>query len=174
MTNLPRQISVEEQKKLDNDKNLISKFNRDKLEKEAKKNWDLFYKRNKDHFFKDRHWTQREFKELLLGLTSSSDNQSLLEVGCGVGNLIFPLIESKFAGYIYACDFSPIAVDLLKQHQLYDENVCKAFVADITDSNFISFCSSICHPVNIITMIFVLSSIEPAKMSLAIKNMYQV
>ena len=27
------------------------------LEKDAKKYWDLFYKRNETRFFKDRHWT---------------------------------------------------------------------------------------------------------------------
>jgi len=28
------------------------------------KNWDMFYKRNQTNFFKDRHWTEREFGEL--------------------------------------------------------------------------------------------------------------
>ena len=39
----------------------ISDYRRNKLEKDAKKNWDLFYKRNSNHFFKDRHWLTREF-----------------------------------------------------------------------------------------------------------------
>jgi len=34
------------------------------LENEARKHWDLFYKRNSTKFFKDRHWTLREFQEL--------------------------------------------------------------------------------------------------------------
>ena len=42
----------------------VSDYKRNKLEKEAKKNWDLFYKRNTTKFFKDRHWTKREFEEL--------------------------------------------------------------------------------------------------------------
>lgn len=33
----------------------LSKFWRDKYEREARKNWDLFYARNADNFFKDRH-----------------------------------------------------------------------------------------------------------------------
>ena len=36
-----------------------------KLEHEARKNWDLFYKRNTTHFFKDRHWLTREFPQLV-------------------------------------------------------------------------------------------------------------
>jgi len=34
------------------------------LENEARKHWDLFYKRNSTKFFKDRHWTLREFQDL--------------------------------------------------------------------------------------------------------------
>lgn len=44
---------------------LLPSWQADKLEAEAKKHWDLFYKRNENRFFKDRHWTTREFKELL-------------------------------------------------------------------------------------------------------------
>ena len=43
---------------------LVSEFKQEKLEKEAGRTWDLFYKRNKVNFYKDRHWTTREFKEL--------------------------------------------------------------------------------------------------------------
>ncbi len=39
-------------------------FERDRLEKDAQRNWDIFYKRNTTHFFKDRHWIHREFLEL--------------------------------------------------------------------------------------------------------------
>jgi hypothetical protein len=42
-----------------------------KLEKEAKKNWDLFYKANKTNFYKDRHYIKYEFAEIAeaLGVT---------------------------------------------------------------------------------------------------------
>lgn len=42
----------------------MTEYARDKLESDAKRNWDMFYKRNTTHFFKDRHWIQREFIEL--------------------------------------------------------------------------------------------------------------
>lgn len=61
----PRTLTDEESKKLEKDTNLVSDFKKEKLEKEAVKNWDLFYKRNATNFFKDRHWTTREFQELL-------------------------------------------------------------------------------------------------------------
>lgn len=39
---------------------------------------------------------------------------TMLEAGCGVGNAIFPLLELFSNIFVYACDFSPRAVDLLK------------------------------------------------------------
>ena len=59
-----RELSNAERKKLDDDVQVVSDFKQNKLELEAKKNWDLFYKRNTTKFFKDRHWTTREFAEL--------------------------------------------------------------------------------------------------------------
>jgi hypothetical protein len=35
-----------------------------KYEKEAQRYWDLFYKKNQEKFFKDRHYLFREFSEL--------------------------------------------------------------------------------------------------------------
>ena len=65
-------LSEEEKKKLADSSKLVSDFKQNKLEKEAQKNWDLFYKRNATNFFKDRHWTTAEFKELL-GESSSNE-----------------------------------------------------------------------------------------------------
>ena len=59
-----RTLTEEEHLKLSADTTTVSAFKQDKLEKEAQKSWDLFYKRNKTNFFKDRHWTTREFEEL--------------------------------------------------------------------------------------------------------------
>ena len=36
----------------------------EKYEREAKRNWDLFYKVNKTNFYKDRHYIKYEFVEL--------------------------------------------------------------------------------------------------------------
>ena len=191
-------------------------FLQQKLEKEAQRNWDLFYKRNVTHFFKDRHWIANAFPQikaaenpeaekvfvcvclcvclcvcvcvcvcvfgsvcsvcclsvslsvpvrpLCLSLTPSltytqthihthtplslslslslsysltlplffvfalsmgfqekltfivihHSQKVLLEAGCGVGNTVFPLLEQCPSLFIYACDFSPRAVDLVQ------------------------------------------------------------
>ncbi|KAI0231702.1 hypothetical protein LSAT2_017930 [Lamellibrachia satsuma] len=59
-----RELTTEEQERLGRDTELVSAFKQQKLEEEAQRNWDLFYKRNATKFFKDRHWTTHEFKEL--------------------------------------------------------------------------------------------------------------
>ena len=59
-----RELRPDEKEKLAHDTKFVSDFKQMKLEKEAQKNWDLFYKRNTTKFYKDRHWTTTEFQEL--------------------------------------------------------------------------------------------------------------
>ncbi|XP_023218175.1 methyltransferase-like protein 6 [Centruroides sculpturatus] len=152
----------------------ISKFHQNKLENEAKKNWDLFYKRNEGRFFKDRHWTKNEFEEFTkeFDFSKISPTPTMLEIGCGVGNFIFPLIEEKVPYFIYACDFSSRAIELVKKHPLYEDDVCHAFVCDITEDNLKDTITE--NSVDIVSMIFVLSAIHPDKMPNALKNIYQI
>ena len=161
---------TEEQRALLDKQNsrIVTEFEARKLETEAQRNWDLFYKRNETNFFKDRHWTTREFQELLAGEVVSSESESkgrerriLLEVGCGVGNLAFPLLQEKLPLYYYCCDFSPRAVQFVKDNPLYDEEDIRAFQCDITTDQLVSELGP--GSVNIITCIFVLSAIHPDK-----------
>ena len=86
----------------------MSSFWLNKYTSETTRNWDLFYKRNENRFFKDRHWVAREFPEL-------EGDGALLEVGCGVGNLVLPLRDERpNLTHIYASDFSSRAVEILK------------------------------------------------------------
>ena len=145
------------------DTRLVTEFKAKKLEAEAQKNWDLFYKRNETNFFKDRHWTTREFRELVED-DISCDNTSrrvLLEVGCGVGNFAFPLLEEKLPFYFYCCDFSPRAVQFVKNNPLYNEDSIRAFHCDLTTDSLVSELGP--ASVDIITCIFVLSAIQPDK-----------
>nr|XP_012622385.1 methyltransferase-like protein 6 [Microcebus murinus]XP_012622386.1 methyltransferase-like protein 6 [Microcebus murinus]XP_012622388.1 methyltransferase-like protein 6 [Microcebus murinus] len=109
-----RTLSYEEEEKLKRDQALVSDFKQQKLEKEAQKNWDLFYKRNSTNFFKDRHWTTREFEELRSCREFEDQKLIVLEAGCGVGNCLFPLLEEDVNIFAYACDFSPRAVEYVK------------------------------------------------------------
>lgn len=147
----------EEKLKLQNSR-LISAYQANKVNIESKKHWDLFYKRNDTRFFKDRHWTLREFKEILG--TDINQRNILLEVGCGVGNFIYPLIEEKLNMFIYACDLSSKAIELLKTNPIYSEAQIKAFQTDITTTNIFDEIPK--ETLDIVTLIFVLSAVDPS------------
>lgn len=165
-----KKLSEEEISKLKKQENrLVTQFQQNKLEAEAAKNWDKFYKRNETRFFKDRHWTTREFEELIG--SGEGGRRVLLEVGCGVGNFAFPLLEEDLDLFIYACDFSPRAVQFVKDHKTYDETNIKAFVADITKDELSSEVGA--ESVDILSVIFVLSAIHPDKFKSAVTNIYR-
>lgn len=146
---------------------LVSEFQASKLERDAKKNWDLFYKRNETRFFKDRHWTTREFDALN---QNNTGKLTLLETGCGVGNFFYPLLEEGKDMFVYACDFSPRAIELVKSDPRYDENKIKAFQADLTQDKLLDNVEA--ESVDLVTMIFVLSAIHPDKFTSVLSNIH--
>ncbi|KAH0627284.1 hypothetical protein JD844_002807 [Phrynosoma platyrhinos] len=167
-----RMLSPEEAEKLAKDLVLVSDFKQQKLEKEAQRNWDLFYKRNSTNFFKDRHWTTREFEELRACREFEDQKLTILEAGCGVGNCLFPLLEEDLNIFAYACDFSPRAVEYVKQNPLYDTQRCKVFQCDLTKDDLLENVPP--DSVDVVTLIFVLSAIHPEKMHLVLRNIYKV
>ncbi|MPC71760.1 Methyltransferase-like protein 6 [Portunus trituberculatus] len=95
MEKLPALTESQKQSLLKQDaRGLVPAFHQQKLEKEAAKNWDKFYKRNETRFFKDRHWTTREFQELVGG---GEVSRVLLEVSTHGGGL-------AFASYYIMCN----------------------------------------------------------------------
>ncbi|KAF6204788.1 hypothetical protein GE061_018950 [Apolygus lucorum] len=165
-----KELSDEEKTLLERqDSRLVTPFQCSKLESDAKKYWDIFYKRNENRFFKDRHWIMREFPELE-DLKSSSKSCSLLEVGCGVGNLFYPLLEEGLNLSVFACDLSPRAIDLVKQHPMYKTDRINAFQADVTSET----CFSHIPPVDVATMVFVLSAVHPEKFAKVLRNVFNV
>eukprot|EP00794_Sanderia_malayensis_P003818 gene3818-4349_t len=154
----------------------VSNFKQNKLELDACKNWDLFYKRNGTRFFKDRHWTSREFCELIENadneLARGKIKQNLLEIGCGVGNTLFPLLEETTDLFIYACDFSPRAIQLVKENPNYDSTRCHAFQCDLTKDCLTD--AILPNSIDFVTIIFVMSAILPSKMPHVISNINKI
>ncbi|OCT75929.1 tRNA N(3)-methylcytidine methyltransferase METTL6 isoform X1 [Xenopus laevis] len=167
-----RRLTSEEAEKLQNDRDLVSEFKQLKLEREAQKNWDLFYKRNSTNFFKDRHWTTREFEELKACRKFEQQRLTILEAGCGVGNCLFPLLEEDPSLFVYACDFSPRAVDFVKQNPSYNAETCKAFQCDLTMDDLTDNIPA--NSVDVTTLIFVLSAVHPDRMHLVLQNIHKV
>jgi len=159
------------------------------LVKDAAKHWDEFYTKNETKFFKDRHWLTIEFPELFVDASSLSRQDTaaaggaeerarrvVLEVGCGVGNTVFPLLEQSAdtTMFVYGCDFSTQAVQLVKNHSLYDSNRCCAFVWDVTDPRGIPVIDT--HPlapesVDVILLIFVFSALHPSSWDQVVANL---
>ncbi|KAJ1735364.1 hypothetical protein LPJ72_001911 [Coemansia sp. Benny D160-2] len=160
------------QETLARDTSSVSEFWQEKYRNEAGKNWDKFYNRNKTNFFKDRHWTDREFEELRPGHVFSESKPVLLELGCGVGNFIWPLIERNKDIRVYACDFSPRAVNFVKANENYTEERCTAFVCDITQDRLADTIPP--HSVDIVSSIYVLSALPPEKQAAAISNIVEI
>ncbi|ORX50967.1 methyltransferase like 6, isoform CRA_c [Hesseltinella vesiculosa] len=156
---------------LSNDKKEVPPFWVSKYKKEAAKNWDIFYKRNTTKFFKDRHWTEREFKELAF-VQDQQGPTHCLEIGCGVGNFLFPVLADNPNMFMYACDFSKRAVEMVQGNPQYAEGRCKAFVCDLTQDLLTDNVPE--NSLDLVSAIFVLSAIPPEKLAFAIQNIFKV
>ncbi|KAG4141614.1 hypothetical protein ERO13_D06G085100v2 [Gossypium hirsutum] len=146
----------------------VSPFWIAKYERDAKKYWDQFYRRHQDKFFKDRHYLDKEWDQYFSG----SGRKVILEVGCGAGNAVFPLIATYPDVFVYACDFSQRAVNLVKAHKEFNETRVSAFVCDLTSDDLGKHISP--ASVDVVTMIFVLSALSPEKMPLVLHNIKKV
>lgn len=161
-------IQLNDLKISQNSSNKVSNEKKEVYERDANIFWDQFYEKHENKFFKDRHWLFTEFPELKVDENSNKEIDSklisILEIGCGVGNTVFPLLQinSNENLFIYCCDFSSTAVSLVKENRLYDEKRCNAFTLDITTDKWtVPFAES---SLSIVTMIFVLSAIDPKRM----------
>ncbi|KAK3013473.1 hypothetical protein RJ639_009781 [Escallonia herrerae] len=87
-------------------------------------------------FFKDRHYLEKEWGQYFSDENTVSPNgKVVLEVGCGAGNTIFPLVAAHPKLFIHACDFSPHAISLVKSHTNFNEERINVFVCDITEDD---------------------------------------
>ncbi|XP_036601026.1 mRNA N(3)-methylcytidine methyltransferase METTL8 isoform X2 [Trichosurus vulpecula] len=89
----------------------------------------------------------------------------ILEVGCGAGNSVFPILNAMKNApetFLYCCDFASGAVELVKSHSSYSPAQCAAFVHDVCDDGLpYPFPDGI---LDVILLVFVLSSIHPDRM----------
>ncbi|CAL9101102.1 uncharacterized protein LOC135673686 isoform X2 [Musa acuminata AAA Group] len=108
--------------------------------------WRSFHRRHSaGKFFKERRYLLKEFPELLC----SGNSIQVLELGCGNGSTILPILRAKESIVVYACDCSEEVLQMAKEivattsdvsldHRLY------TFLLDFTVHKFPDwlFCSS--------------------------------
>eukprot|EP00536_Pseudo-nitzschia_multiseries_P007075 jgi/Psemu1/255921/estExt_Genewise1Plus.C_1600021 len=131
--------------------------------------WDQFYTNHGNRFFKDRHYFEKAFPE---EFPSSSSIQTLVEIGCGVGNAILPLLEvgdpEGHWDVVHGLDISREAILILRKDSRFvsfnatEPSIRKAFghVCDISRELPPPSCSGVS---DVTTLIFCLSAIDPER-----------
>ncbi|GAA5994768.1 hypothetical protein JCM5350_007987 [Sporobolomyces pararoseus] len=157
----------------------------DKTVKLAGKHWNDFYRNHQAvPFFKDRHWTQREWdlESKLGGGEGKGKGKAILETGCGTGAFIYPLLEiypdARFVGF----DFAAKAVELTKGHAAHDTSKVHIFQHDLTEpptapslaERLADVPPEFGAPINqfdIVSHVFVLSALAPRNHAAAVKTL---
>ncbi|XP_031105766.1 tRNA N(3)-methylcytidine methyltransferase METTL2-like isoform X2 [Ipomoea triloba] len=142
--------------------------------KKSLKYWNDFYKRHQNKFFKDRHYLEKDWGRHFSNEDGDGDGKGkvVLEVGCGAGNSIFPLVAAFPRLIVHACDFSPQAVALVKSHENFDAERIHVFVCDAAKDDLSSEITS--STVDVVTLIFMLSAVSPNKMPSILQNCKKV
>ncbi|KAI0050991.1 methyltransferase [Auriscalpium vulgare] len=141
------------------------------------KHWDNFYKMNASNFFKNRKWLHLEFPELVASAEASAGPRTVVEVGCGVGNAIFPLvaINKNPDLHIHAFDYASHAVKLVQSNPLYLSPPCGTMNSAVWDLSSETLPEGL-EPgtADIVVLIFVLSALHPDEWHRAITNMHKI
>jgi len=132
--------------------------------------WDRFYERHAVGFFKPKRWVMLGFPEL------ATPSAQVLEVGCGNGALALTVLQLASTAVITACDCSATALELLRQQAAkhFPAHAARLIVpggpwdvarweerpAGLAESSF-----------DVVTCIFTLSAIEPARHGDVIANL---
>mmetsp|Transcript_26622 Transcript_26622/g.37498 ORF Transcript_26622/g.37498 Transcript_26622/m.37498 type:complete len:379 (+) Transcript_26622:127-1263(+) len=143
-----------------------------KLHYEASKNWNQFYRAHQTNFFNDRHYLPKAFPEEFPfddGDDSSNvlsmNKKTVVEIGCGVGNAILPLLEQYPNWVVWGFDFSKVGIDLMVQDERFlraqRDNRAHGYVWDMT-SRSKEGPHKDCHGIaDICLMLFCLSAVPP-------------
>lgn len=94
--------------------------------------WEAFYRRNADAFFKDRHYIANDFpcvSATISACAAAGRPATVIELGCGVGNALLPLLERYPSLLASGFDISAAAVRIFKSHPLGPR--IEAFVHDM-------------------------------------------
>ncbi|KAF0927904.1 hypothetical protein E2562_036881 [Oryza meyeriana var. granulata] len=114
---------------------LVTPFWKEKYERDARRYWDIFYKRHEEKFFKDRHYLDKEWGKYF----EAQGGEKMV---------------------------------ILEKHKDYRPDQINSFVCDITLEQLTESVQP--STVDVVTMIFMLSAVAPAKMPLVLQNVRNV
>ncbi|KAJ4370722.1 hypothetical protein N0V83_005243 [Neocucurbitaria cava] len=158
----------------------VSDFDRKRYNEQPEKWWNQFYKNNKTNFFKNRKWLAQEFPILEEVGNEDAPAAVVLEVGAGAGNSAFPILQRSRNKKLkmHACDFSKKAVELIRNHELYNPDVIQADVWDVAaspDSDNGGLPPGLTEgSVDVVLMIFIFSALSPKQWDQAVRNVWRV
>ncbi|KAI9990324.1 hypothetical protein PInf_021134 [Phytophthora infestans] len=138
------------------------------LAKEAKYKWDVFHQRNNGKVYKPRNYLVKEFPELY---SPEHAELEVLELGCGYGSAIFPILAECPNIHAQVCDFSAHAIDILQHNPEYDATRCRTFVCDIAQEELTGVAY---ESIDIVLMVFVLSALPPKSFARAVQKIFTV
>lgn len=133
-------------------------------EREAARNWNKFYQHHGTNFFNDRHYLSKAFPD---EFPDSKETRNLVEIGCGVGNSILPLLEEDSTWKVWGYDLAKVAVDLMQKDPRFDPSRAIGGVWDISQDNTPP---PVVRVADVVTLLFCLSAIAPGKMEVAVRN----
>lgn len=130
--------------------------------------WNTFYSNHTSgKFFKPRRYLTIEFKTYLNLCGAGS---TVVEVGCGHGCSMFPIIETYPMDYL-ATDYSAEVLPILENDCKFDMVRCSCALWDVTESPPGQLLSLIKNPVTAIVSVFALSAVHPDQHVQALINM---
>ncbi|KAH6892028.1 S-adenosyl-L-methionine-dependent methyltransferase [Thelonectria olida] len=152
----------------------VSDFEKRKFNGDPAKWWNLFYKNNQANFFKNRKWLQQEFPVLSEVTKEDAGPKVILEIGAGAGNTAFPILANNKNPQlkVHACDYSKIAVDVMRNHEEYNP---KHIQADVWDASSDSLPPDLEEgSVDVAILIFIFSALSPDQWARAVHNVHRV
>jgi tRNAThr (cytosine32-N3)-methyltransferase len=160
----------------------VTDFDKARFNGAPEKFWNKFYTNNAANFFKDRKWLFQEFPALGAATKEDAGKVTILELGAGAGNTAFPILAANKNPELklHACDFSAVAIDVIRKSELYDTKHIQADVFDVAELPENKE-DEACYPaglgkesVDIVILIFIFSALSPAQWTQALKNIYSV
>ncbi|CED83267.1 Predicted methyltransferase [Phaffia rhodozyma] len=142
----------------------VSDLMKDVYNKNPASFWDRFYNTHNENFFKDRKWLRLEFPELLQMTAADAGPRTIVEIGCGAGNALFPILENNKNPLLnlHGFDYSRSAVEVVRSNPSYAKPPMGKINAAVWDLSSESIPEDVPEgTVDVAVMVFVLSALKP-------------